>query len=116
MNEKLTKAIDFAKYRQSLAVKRKTIKEKVDAKLTFGANGGIFKIDQSLIAFTQMLIDQGRVKNVPMMDANDNPIMIEDLQAFRDDILDKYFSALLEYHNAVADLKKARSVEKLLEL
>lgn len=116
MDEKLEKALDFANYRQSLAIKRKTIKEKADAKLTFGINGGLFKINQSLITFVQMLIDQGRTTNIPLIDTNDNPVMIEDVETFRDDILDRYFTVTLEYHDKIKELNKARSVEKLIEL
>ena len=113
MDEKLEKALDFANYRQSLAIKRKTIKEKIDAKLTYGVNGGLFKIDRPLITFVQMLIDQDRSTNVPLIDSNDNPVLIEDLVPFRDEILDRYFSSTLEYYEKIKELKKARSVEKL---
>lgn len=116
MDEKLEKALDFANYRQSLAIKRKTIKEKIDAKLTYGVNGGLFKVDRSLITFVQMLIDQGRTTNIPLIDSNDNPVMIEDLETFRDEILDRYFTSTLEYYETIKELNKARSVEKLLEL
>ena len=44
MQEQLDKALEFANYRQSFAIQRKTLKEKVDAQLTYGFNGGIFKM------------------------------------------------------------------------
>jgi len=116
MDKKLEKALDFANYRQSLAIKRKAIKEKADAKLTYGINGGLFKINQSLITFVQMLIDRERITNIPLLDSNDNPVMIEDMEAFRDDIFDRYFSVSLEYYDKIKELNKARSVEKLLDL
>jgi len=116
MDKKLEKALDFANYRQSLAIKRKTIKEKADAKLTYGINGGLFKVDRALITFVQMLIDQDRKTNIPLIDSNDNPVMIEDVESFRDDILDRYFAVTLEYHDKIKELNKARSVEKLLDL
>lgn len=116
MDKKLEKALDFANYRQSLAIKRKVLKEKIDAKLTYGANGGLFKIDRSLISFVQLLIDKGRSENVPLIDSNGNPVMIEDLTIFCDDILDRYFTATLEYYEKIQELNKARSVEKLLDV
>lgn len=115
MEDQLKKALDFANYRQSFAIQRKTLKEKVEASLTYGINGGIFKIDRSLVVFVQMLIDQGR-NDAPLLDANENPVMIEDLSKFRDEILDRYFTATLEYHEKYQELKKARSVEKLLDV
>ena len=116
MEEQLKKALDFSNYRQSLSILRKTLKEKNEAKLTYGFNGGIFKIDRSLITFVQMLLDQGRTSGVPLIDANDNPILIEDLEKFKDEILDRYFTATLEYYEQYQDLKKSRSVEKLLDV
>ena len=116
MNEKLSAAISFANYSQTLAVTKKTIKEKIDAKLTYGANGGLFKIDQALLTFVQMLLDQGRSTNIPLIDSNGNPVMIVDLEEFRDEIFDRYFTTILEYHTKITELNKSRSVEKLLDL
>ena len=93
MDERLQKALDFSNYRQTLSIQRKTLKEKINAKLTYGCNGGLFKIDRSLITFVQMLIDQGRVENIPLIDVNENPILIPNLNDFRDEILDRYFTA-----------------------
>ena len=90
MDERLQKALDFSNYRQTLSIQRKTLKEKINAKLTYGCNGGLFKIDRSLITFVQMLIDQGRVENIPLIDVNENPILIPNLNDFRDEILDRY--------------------------
>ena len=116
MDEQLKQALDFANYRQTFSIQRKLLKEKIDAKLTYGTAGGIFKIDQSLITFVQMLIDQGRTSNVPLIDANDNPVLISDLTAFRDEILDRYFTSTLEYFEEYEKIKKSRSVEKLIDL
>lgn len=116
MDDQLKKALDFANYRQTFSIQRKTLKEKIDAKLTFGHNGGIFKIDRSLITFVQMLIDQGRTSGVPLIDSNENPILIDNLEEFRDEILDRYYTSTLEYFEQYQALKKSRSVEKLIDL
>jgi hypothetical protein len=116
MDERLQKALDFSNYRQTLSIQRKTLKEKINAKLTYGCNGGLFKIDRSLITFVQMLIDQGRTENVPLIDVNENPILIVNLNEFRDEILDRYFTATYEYHEEYQKIKSSRSVEKLLDL
>jgi len=116
MDEQFKQALEFSNYRQTFSVQRRLLKEKIDAKLTIGQNGGIFKIDRSLIAFVQMFIDQGRTENVPLIDDNENPIMIEDLEKFRDEIVDRYYDTTLEYYQEFQELKKSRSVEKLLDL
>lgn len=116
MQEPLKQALEFANYRQTLAIQRRTLKEKINAKLTYGHAGGLFKIDRDLISFVQMLISQGRTSGVPLIDSNDNPILIDDLEKFRDEILDRYFTASQEYYDEYQKLKKSRSVEKLIEL
>lgn len=116
MEDQLKKALEFSNYRQTFSIQRKTLKEKIDAKLTYGLNGGIFKIDRALITFVQLLIDQGRINGVPLIDSNDNPILIDNLEQFRDEILDRYFTSTLEYYEQYQELKKSRSVEKLLSV
>ena len=116
MDDQLKQALDFANYRQTFSIQRQTLKEKIEAKLTYGVSGGIFKIDKSLITYVQMLVDQGRIEGVPLIDSNDNPILIINLEDFRDEILDRYYTATLEYYEQYQELKKSRSVEKLLDL
>jgi hypothetical protein len=116
VDDQLKQALDFANYRQTFSIQRQTLKEKIEAKLTYGVSGGIFKIDKSLIAYVQMLVDQGRVEGVPLIDSNDNPILIANLEDFRDEILDRYYTTTLEYYEQYQKLKKSRSVEKLLDL
>ena len=116
MEDQLKRALEFSNYRQTFSIQRKSLKEKIDAKLTYGHNGGIFKIDRGLITFVQMLIDQGRTSGVPLIDANENPILIEDLTSFKDEILDRYYTSTLEYFEQYQKLKKARSVDKFIDL
>jgi hypothetical protein len=63
-----------------------------------------------------MLITQGRTNGIPLIDANENPILVDDLEKFRDEILDRYFTSTLEYYEQYNTLKKSRSVEKLLDI
>ncbi len=116
MDPILQQALDFSNYRQTLAIQRKALKEQMSAKLTYAKHGGIFKIDRTLINFVQMLIDQGRDSGIILLDVNENPILIEDLNEFRDEIFDRYFSATLEYHEKFQKIKSSRSVEKLSDV
>jgi hypothetical protein len=116
MDDRLKKALDFANYRQTFAIQRKTLKEITEADLTYGYGGGIFKIDRSLLSFVQMLVDQDRLENIPLLDVNNTPILIVDLTEFRDEIFDRYFSATLKYLESYNKLKNSRSVEKLTDL
>lgn len=115
MDENLKQAFDFANYQIVLSNQRKVSREKAESKLTFGSNGGIFKIDRSLLSFIHMLIQKGRIENVPILDINENPILIPNLENFFDEILDRYFSVTLEYYQEYQEIKKSRSVEKLVK-
>lgn len=115
MDDRLRSALEFSNFKQSFAIKLKQIKEKIDAKLTYGYNGGIFKIDRSLLTFVEALCQTGRNSSV-ILDHNENPIMIENLASFKDEIFDRYFSATNEYFNEYQQIKKSRSVERLLDV
>lgn len=115
MQEQLKKALEFANYKQTFSIQRKTLKEKIDAKLTYGFNGGLFRIDRNLLTFVETLCTKGRTSGVVLLDANENPVLVEDLESFRDDIFSRYFEATNEYFEQYQNLKKSRSVEKLLE-
>lgn len=114
MQEQLEKALEFSNYRQTLNIRRKTLKEKIEGQLTYGHNGGIFKIDRNLLTFVEILNSKGR-KTAILLDINDNPILIEDLEEFKDEIFDRYFTATNEYYEEYQSLKKSRSVEKLIQ-
>ncbi len=116
MQEQLKKALEFSNYKQTFAIQRKTLKEKIEAKLTYGHNGGIFKINRELLNFVQVLCDQGRTSGVVLLDINETPILIENLEDFKNEIFDRYFTATNKYFEEHQALKKSRSVEKLLEL
>ena len=114
MNEQFQKALDFSNYRQTLAVQRRELKDKVSARLTYGFAGGLFKIDQTLINFVQMLCNMERTENIVLIDSNDNPILIENLIEFREEIMDRYFTSTFEYFEEFNKLKTKRSVESLI--
>jgi hypothetical protein len=116
MDLRLKTALEFSDYRQVLNQQRQQLKDKIDSELTVGHNGGLFKITLELICFLELLISKNKKTNIPIFDINQNPIMIEDLENFKDDILDRYLmlsqSSYVEYEN----LKKSRTVKKLLEI
>ena len=116
MDDRLKAALDFAHFRQAFSIQHKTLKEKIQAKLTYGYNGGIFYIDRELMCFVQILLDKERTSSVVLLDINNNPIVVDDLIKFQDDIMDRYFTATNEYLEEYQKIKKSRSVEKLLDL
>lgn len=116
MEDILKTALEFSNFQSALSVQRKLLKEKLDAGLTLGYSGGIFKIDSCLITFVHILIEKGRLSGIPLIDYNGTPIIVDDLVSFQNIILDRYFSSINEYQEKIDKLKTSRSVEKLLDL
>jgi len=114
MDKKLEAALEFIDFQKSISTQKKILLEKLDANLTLGYSGGLFKIDQQLIMFIEFLIQHQKTENVILLDANKTPIVIADIKAFKDIILDKYFSAL-SYHLAGYDDIKFLRKHKFLE-
>jgi len=115
MQDQFKKALEFANYQQTFSIQRKTLKEKIEAKLTYGFNNGLFHIDQNLLTFVDLLCTKGRTTGVVILDVNENPVLIDDLEKFKDEIFSRYFETTNEYFEEYQVLKKSRSVEKLLD-
>ena len=115
MSSKLTKALEFANYRTTLNVQHNALKAKVQTLLNYSINGGTFNISQELISFVKLLLDREYTDAV-LLDVYNNPIKIDDLDDFLDEILSRYFEAVNEYHAEYQKLRKARKVHKLIEL
>ncbi len=115
MSSKLTKALEFANYRTTLNVQHNALKAKVQTLLSYSINGGTFEISQELISFIKLLLEK-EYTNAVLLDVYNNPIKIDDLEQFLEDILSRYFEAVNEYHAEYTKLKKARKVHKLVDL
>jgi len=112
MDERLKKALEFSNYRISLFQKKEDLKLNLSNMLTYANNGGIFKIDQSLICFVKAIIDQGK-ERIVLIDSNENPIVVTDIKEFYNEIFNRYFEATNLYHTEYTKLKKSRTVGSL---
>jgi len=115
MTSKLTKALEFSNYRQTLNIQHNNLKSKVQTLLTYSTNGGSFNIDLPLITFVEMLIKK-EYDSVVLLDVYNNPIEITDLKDFLEEILSRYFEATNEYYAEYSKLKQSRKVHKLIDL
>jgi len=115
MTSKLTKALEFSNYRQTLNIQHNNLKSKVQTLLTYSINGGSFNIDLPLITFVEMLIKK-EYDSVVLLDVYNNPIEITDLKDFLEEILSRYFEATNEYYAEYSKLKQSRKVHKLIDL
>lgn len=113
MNDKIKIAFEQAKYQQVLFNQRELLKAKTQTNLQIGYNGGMFKITPALIQFIKTFIESGYNK-LPIIDDNNNPVLIEDTQEFLDEILGRYVEVVNDYYVEYEKIKSARTVEKLL--
>ncbi len=116
MSERLTKALEFANYRLTLNNQITALRSKVQTKLIYSINGGTFTISRDLITFVESLIRKDYKSDVVLIDNFQNPIMIEDLDDFLENITSKYFEVTNDFHAEYIKLRQARKVQKLLDI
>ena len=115
MDERLQKALEFSNYMVTLNNQKRIIKEKFKEQTIYYHQGGQFTVTQQLLTFVNLLVDKDNTQDIVLIDDNDTPIMIDDLEDFLVEITDCYFTAANEYHAEYQKLRKNRSVEKLVE-
>lgn len=114
MDERLEKALDFSNYMITLNNQKRLLAEKYQENLIHFYKGSQFTITRELITFVSTMVSANQ-DEVVITDDNSIPCMIENLTEFYDEILNKYSIASNDYYTEYADLKKSRSVEKLVD-
>jgi hypothetical protein len=114
LDERLEKALEAAKYRVTLFNQKENCKLKFKQSLTFSKNGGVFAVDQLLMSFVFSLVQRGQEQAI-LIDTNGNPINIEKLEDFLDEITDRYHQVtndfLIEYKKIQSSRKTAPMME-----
>jgi hypothetical protein len=116
MEDTLQAALNFSTFRKNIEIQKKVIKDKLRSNLTIGYDGGIFYVDRTLIVFVDFLIKNSRIENVPILDINNSPIKIKNVNDFQNKILDVYFESTNEYILEFEKIKSTRSPTDLLKL
>jgi len=115
MDERLEKALDFSKYMITLNNQRKLINEKFQEQSIHYYQGGKFSVTRELVAFVQSLLNMHQTQTI-LIDDNEIPIEIEDLEKFSKDLYSTYFEAANQYLSEYNKIKKNRTVEGLINL
>jgi len=116
MDERIEKAFDVANYMATLSNQRRVILEEFNQKLVFYINGGTFKVSPELITFVRMTLDLGHTTDIPFVDSNSFPVVINDVNQFFDSIVDVYFQSVNEYSVKYTDIKSKRSIKDIVDL
>lgn len=113
LEERLNEAVATANYRLTLSVQRQNAKLKLQKDLIYAFNGGMFRADSELLTFVKMLLDSGK-EDAVLLDINQNPIEISDLQTFFAELMDRHYEALNSYLVEYKSLQKSRTTRALI--
>jgi hypothetical protein len=115
VDERLKKALDISNYMVTLNNQKRLLTEKFYEDLIYFDSGSQFIVTQNLITFVKLLIDSGYTEDVVLIDDNDIPVKINNLENFYQNILDVYFKSANSYINEYEKIRKSRTVEKLID-
>lgn len=112
VDERLARALEASNYRLTLNIQRENSKLKLKNHLVYSQNGGIFKITQDFISFI-FALSQSK-KSTIILDSNENPVRISDLEDFYENILDIYQEGMNDYLVDFEKFKKLRTTAKVV--
>jgi len=116
MDERIEKAFETANYMATLSNQKRIIQEEFTQELVFYINGSTFQITTELICYVKTLIDINRTIDVILIDSNNVPVLIDDIQQFFNDISNQYFTATQKYLEKYADIRVKRKIKDIVEL
>lgn len=116
MDDKVQKAYEVANYMTTLANQKSILKQEYKQNLVYFFQGHTFQVSRELITFVKSLIDLGQTTDVVLIDDNELPVTVEDLNIFLENVLNQYFMAVNGYQSKYQQLKLSRKVESLVQL
>lgn len=115
MDERIEKAFQTANYMASLSNLRKVAIEELNQSLIYYFQGSSFTITRELITFVNTLISANQQEAI-VLDDNNIPCDIKNLEEFFTKILSIYSEATNNYLIRYSEIKTKRRVEGLLDL
>jgi len=116
VDSQIEKAFEVANYMATLSNQRRIILEEFDQQLVYYTNGATFKIGPELISIIKTMLDLGHTTDIAIVDTNNLPVIISDLQSFFDDIFSIYFEAVNDYAAKFSDISSKRKLKDMVEL
>jgi hypothetical protein len=112
MDDRLEKALDIAKTRQTQNIEKRRLQEKLRTDLTIPYGGSNFYIDRDLILYFNTVTE----KSVIVLDDNLTPVKIAKVEEFKKLINDTYTTVLAQYYTDFEKLRKKRNIKDIVEL
>jgi hypothetical protein len=116
MDERLEKALDVAKLRQTQNIELRRLKEKLRVDLTYPYGGCNFYIDRNFILFLTEISPNEGTASVVIVDDTMTPTRINDILEFKKLILEKYSSVMNQYYVDYEALRKKRNIKSIVDL
>ena len=113
MDERLKKALEFSNFMVTLDNQLRNLREKFNQDAIYYHNGGQFTVTKELISFCDTMVDKNQ-KTIVLVDDNEMPVQIEDLEIFVDNLVDNYVQSSNSFLNDYNILRKKRSVEFII--
>ena len=101
----------FSNLNSALETKKLNALEKAKNKFVFAFDGGLFRADPQTILFAKTHDDS---RDLILLDTNNTPILITSVDEFIAKAESCYYEAMNEYHVLYEQLKKQRSVQKII--
>ena len=115
MDERLEKAIDFSKFIETQANQKNIFLKNYKSNLIYYAYGHKFVATPEFINFVSVLASMNE-KEVVVIDDNEVPVYVADINEFYKELLETYVYASSKYANDYKTIKSSRSVEGLASL
>jgi hypothetical protein len=115
MDARLEKALEFSNYMVTLGNQKRVLKEQFQNNLIHYHDGSQFTVTTGLISFCQSLLALQQSSTI-LIDDNDIPTEVEDLQLFANKIVSVYWQAANTYLTEYNKLKRNRTVEGIVDL
>lgn len=114
MDEIVKQAFDIANYSAVFASQKKILEEEFNQATIFFQNGGSFSITREFICFVKALTELSDSTSAVLIDDNNTPIEIQNIQQFLQDILSKYMFAINGYYTKYSAMRSARSIQSIV--
>lgn len=115
MEENLENILSYKNTMRNFNLNRKVMQDKIMNELHVYQNGGTFVVTQELIGFLNYLVQSDKT-NVNILDKNNLPINIADVNEFLERVAERYFSSLNFYYQEYEQLRSSTKIEIALDL
>jgi hypothetical protein len=111
----LQKAFEISKIMASIANQKRILYEEYDFDLFYFNNGGVFKATKECISYIKSIKDLSSDVSVVLLDENNTPVKIENIDTFLNALVDKHIQANNKFFFQYESLKIAKTVESIVK-